>query len=79
MLSEHKSDFIEAMAGAKWIDKSGEEHDVPHISFIEKHIRSLKHVKYYSYFGEYFSCNICLEIAMSFKALVTALKITHLY
>ena len=38
----------------------------------------MKHVKYDSYFGEYFSCPICLEKVQSWKALVATLKQIHL-
>ena len=52
-------------------------HKLPHHTFIEKHIRTMKHVKYDSYFGEYFSCKHCLEKDKSWKGVVSALGEDH--
>ena len=70
MLREHEQEFLAAMGDTTWTSADGTVHNLPHPTFIEKFIRSLKHVKYDSYFGEYFSCKICLEIILSWKAIV---------
>ena len=76
MLREHKKQFLDAMANTTW-RSSGMVNRLPHHTFIEKHIRTMKHVKYDSYFGEYFSCKHCLEKDKSWKAVVSALGDEH--
>ena len=76
MLNEHEQEFLNAMGNITWAS-AGVIHRLPHPTYIEKHIRTLKHVKYDSYYGEYFSCRICLEKIKSWKAAVSALGDEH--
>ena len=65
------------MGNTTWTSSDNIVHKLPHHTFIEKHIRALRHVKYDSYFGEYFSCHHCLEKDKSWKGVVGALGETH--
>ena len=68
---------MDAMGGRSWEGKDLTRHYVPHHTFIEKYIRSLPHVKYDSYWGEFFSCIKCLEVALSHLGIVSGIKEAH--